>query len=529
MTSLHLLLRRAAAAHPDQIAVVDGARSLTYAQLDAWSDALALDLRGSGVERGDRVGIHIDKSAEAIAAIYAVLKAGAAYVPLDPTAPVVRLRAIARDSGLAVLLIGARQAAAADQVHAGVETVRGVRVVDGPPAADPGGFPPDPVEAGSGDLAYILYTSGSTGRPKGVALTHGNGLAFVDWAVREFGLTADDRLSSHAPLHFDLSVFDVFAAAASAAALVLVPARASIFLTQLVDFIREARLTVWYSVPSVLTLLLRRGGLVPGCFPDLRLILFAGEVFPTPGLRRLMTLVPDARYVNLYGPTETNVCTWYEVTEIPQSDRPVPIGRAIDGVETAAVAQDGSTAGQGDTGELLVRGPTVMTGYWNDPERTAEVLVPSPPGTSWPTSYRTGDVVQVGPDGLYHFVGRRDHQVKSRGHRIELGEIESVLHTHPAVADCVVVPVPDEEVTNRLWACVVPVGVLDPASLMRTCRDRLPRYMVPDHVEVLDEFPKTSTGKTDRRALQGRLVAGSAPPHAPNAPHTPSHESGNPQ
>jgi amino acid adenylation domain-containing protein len=509
--ALHQLLRRAAAGHPDHIALVDGERSFTYSELDAWSDELARGLRRSGVERGDRVGIYLNKSAEAIAAIYGALKAGATYVPLDPTAPMSRLRVIAQDSGMTGLLIGARQATTEEPLEAGLASVRTVIVVDGPPHSTVGTTVDQhnaPV-VGTEDLAYILYTSGSTGRPKGVMLTHGNGLAFVNWAVSEFALTPDDRLSSHAPLHFDLSIFDVFAAAAAAATLVLVPARASVFLAELADFIRSSRLTVWYSVPSLLTLLLHRNSLAPGCFPELRLVLFAGEVFPTPSLRQLMRLVPGGRFINLYGPTETNVCTWHDVTEVPRSDDPIPIGRTIHEVEAVVMKADGREAGPGESGELLVRGPTVMKGYWNDPDRTAKALVVAPAGPRQSISYRTGDIVQVGQDGLYRFIGRRDHQVKSRGNRIELGEIESALHTHPAVTDCAVVPVPDQVVTNRLWACVVTSGAADTTSLLRTCRERLPRYMVPDHFEFLEELPRTSTGKTDRRALQSRLAANS--------------------
>jgi acyl-coenzyme A synthetase/AMP-(fatty) acid ligase len=211
--------------------------------------------------------------------------------------------------------------------------------------------------------------------------------------------------------------------------------------------------------------------------------------------------------VNLYGPTETNVCTWYEVPEPPGDGAPpIPIGRVIAGVRAVAVADDGSPAGPGETGELHVAGPTVMAGYWNDPERTAQVLVPAARTGSGHPSYRTGDIVRVGDDGVFHYLGRRDNQVKSRGHRIELGEIEAAILAHPKVAECALVAVPDDVVTHRLWACVVPDGGLEAADVTRQCRERLPRYMVPDHVELFEELPRTSTGKTDRQALHAVLA-----------------------
>ncbi|MFB8056958.1 amino acid adenylation domain-containing protein [Kitasatospora purpeofusca] len=507
--ALHQLLRDAAAAHPHRTAVVDGARTLTYAELDAWSDRLAARLLASGVGRGDRVGLHLDKSAEAVAGIHGVLKAGACYVPLDPQAPLSRLRGIAEDCAVSALLTGPRRGGGASP-----DDLPGLKAVldltDDP--ADTGELLPDPVDTGVGpdDLAYILYTSGSTGRPKGVTLTHGNGLAFVRWAVAEFGLGPEDRMSSHAPLHFDLSILDVFGAAAAAAALVLVPARASAFPVELAQFVREAGLTVWYSVPSVLTLLLRQAGLEADPFPELRLVLFAGEVFPTPQLRRLMTLMPAARLVNLYGPTETNVCTWYEVAQPPVTDDPVPIGRALPGVAAVVVTDVGGIATEpGESGELLISGPTVMRGYWNDPVRTEQVLVPTPVGASGagggPWAYRTGDLVRLGADGNLVFLGRRDHQVKTRGYRVELTEIEAALHAHPAVVECAVVAVPDELVTNRLVACVVAAEGTTGLALSKACRDRLPRYMIPDRFELVDALPRTSTDKTDRRALVERF------------------------
>jgi acyl-coenzyme A synthetase/AMP-(fatty) acid ligase len=250
-------------------------------------------------------------------------------------------------------------------------------------------------------------------------------------------------------------------------------------------------------------MLVLRGGLEEGRFPRLRTILFAGEVFPTKYLRELMRLLPHVRFCNLYGPTETNVCTWYDVPPIAEAEtEPIPIGRAISGVEVFPVGDDGDRPASGEPGELYVRGPTVMRGYWGDEDRTVRSLVPTPFTDHPPDlSYRTGDLVVADADGNYRLLGRRDHQIKSRGYRIELGDIESALYSHPSIVECAVVATPDELVTNRIHAYVVVRDPVDRMDLVRFCRSRLPKHMIPETFEFREVLPKTSTGKVDRRSL----------------------------
>ncbi|MGH2704398.1 MAG: amino acid adenylation domain-containing protein [Actinomycetota bacterium] len=523
---LHQLLADSAARHPARVAVVDQERWLTYAELDRRSNQVARQLISMGVRRGDRVGLYLDKSMESVVAIYGTLKAGAAYVPLDPDAPPARLGGIARDAALRVLLTGTEKQAtwheltrhgasleslvALNHVKKGLTPPPGVRVV-GVEEIDRRPDEPTEVEMIHLDLAYILYTSGSTGLPKGVKLSHLNALTFVEWGVETFGLTPGDRLSSHAPLHFDLSVFDLFAAAGAGAAVVLVPREAVVFPIEAARFIESNDITVWYSVPSALTALALRGNLKDGGgrLSTVRTVLFAGEVFPTKYLRQMMQLVPHARFFNLYGPTETNVCTFYEVPPLPEGENePIPIGRAIANVEVFAVKDDRSAAGVGEVGELYVRGSTVMKGYWGDPERTSRVLVSNPLDDELPDpTYRTGDLVRLEHDGDYRFLGRRDAQIKSRGYRIELGEIETVIYAHPAVMECAVVAIPDEVVTNRLRAYVVVGEGVTEREIVEVCSRRLPRYMIPEHFEFLTSLPKTSTGKIDRQSLRSIGVA----------------------
>jgi amino acid adenylation domain-containing protein len=508
---LHHLLRRSAESDPDRVAVEDLDRRLTYAELEERSNRFANLLIEAGVGSGDRVGLYLEKSLEAVVAIYGTLKAGAAYVPLDPRAPASRLAYIARDCEIRVAASAPAMSAAwaelrglgapletvvvdetADRVDAGVRVLT-ARDIDRMDPGTPG------VPAVDLDLAYILYTSGSTGSPKGVMLSHLNALTFVRWAVDRFEVARTDRLSNHAPLHFDLSVFDLYAAASAGAAVVLVPPELSVFPVQIRDFIRERELTIWYSVPSILSMLTVRGGLVEGDLPRLRTILFAGEVFPTKYLRRLMELLPHVGFFNLYGPTETNVCTYFPVPRLPEDQtEPVPIGRAIDDVEVFAVDDAGESVAPGEVGELLVRGTSVMRGYWGDAERSARAISRNGLGDD---VYRTGDLVRQDAGGDYRLLGRRDHQIKSRGYRIELGDIEAALYAHPGVVEAAVVAVPDPFVTNRIRASVVAHDGVTERDLVRFCSELIPHYMIPEEIELRDSLPQTSTGKVDRQAL----------------------------
>lgn len=451
---------------------VDG---LGYAELDAQADALARELAALGVRRGDRVALWLDKSPYTVAVMQAVLRLGAAYVPVDPVAPAGRAAIVIRDCAPRVV------------VSDRVEELR----AEGIPATTPAGRPGGPLPAHGGtqdDLAYILYTSGSTGTPKGVCISHRNAFAFVRWAATELRARPDDRFANHAPFHFDLSVLDLYVAFLSGASVQLVPREAGYAPRLLVDFLVEREITVWYSVPSALVLMARDGGLLQTRPPALRALLFAGEPYPVTHLRRLRAHLPGVRFLNLYGPTETNVCAFHEVTDPPAG--PVPIGRACSGDRIRAVREDGSLAAPGEEGELVVDGPTVMLGYWGRPPQTGP--------------YATGDRV-VFRDGVYHYLGRRDGMVKVRGHRIELGDVEAAVLTCPGVNEAAVV-VSGAGLDARLVAYVVPdeldqdrrPGLLD---LKRHCAARLPRYMIVDSVRYVPALPRTGTGKTDRRRL----------------------------
>ncbi len=520
-------LEDSADATPDKVAVVDGERTMTYAELEARSNQVANLLIELGVRRGDRVGIFLRKSMESVIGIYGVMKAGACYVPLDPGAPDARIGYIAGNCGIRHLVTGTEKRRSwATLRDEGADQLAHLVVLN---AADSATLPavdgmtawaadavdrqsthrPDPGTVQQ-DLAYILYTSGSTGTPKGVMLSHLACRGFVDWAAEEYAVVADDVVSSHAPLHFDLSTFDLYAAARAGATLVLVPAKMSVFPVEVAKFIDRHRITVWYSVPSILTMLVEHAELSVGALPSIRVLLFAGEVFPTKYLSRLMKLMPGVTFGNLYGPTETNVCTYYNVPEPPdETAPPVSIGSAIGNVECFVVDEELAEVEKGSVGELLVRGPTVMRGYWGDPDRTRERLIRDPrdPVFGDPV-YRTGDLVEEMADGNYKFLGRRDNQIKSRGYRIELGDIESAINAHPDVVECAVVAVPDEMISNRIRAFVAVKAPITEPEMIAFCAEIIPKYMIPEAFAFRETLPKTSTGKIDRQTLNAEALAG---------------------
>ena len=523
---LHHLLEESASERPDHDAIKFQDQSLTYGELDKHATQVAKTLRDAGVNPGDRVAIYVNKSIASIISIFGILKAGGVYVPFDPNAPVSRLSYISKNCGIEIVLTSGdklneviemqadgspiakaliinEEDQADDEEQAGLEVIQWSTILEQSPDNL---TPPPTIET---DLAYILYTSGSTGVPKGVMISHRTIFTFINWCSDTFQLQPEDRATSHAPLHFDLSTFDIFVTMKAGATLVLVPEKLSIFPIRLVKLFEEEKITVTYMVPSILSLMVNYGKLANFDLSSLRLVLFAGEVFPIKYLRKLVEQIPDPKYYNLYGPTETNVCTYYQVQPddlLPERTDPVPIGIACENTDVFAVKDDGTLVERpGEEGELWVRGSCVAEGYWGDPEKTAQSFIANPFGTEFSELiYKTGDIVSLASDVKnFKFIGRKDHMIKSRGYRIELGEIESTLYSHQEVKEAAVVAVPDDLVGNRLLAYIVPTsgnGVTE-KELKAHCGNHLPQYMLPEKIEFREDLPKTSTGKVDRQAL----------------------------
>jgi amino acid adenylation domain-containing protein len=521
------LLDEAASRRPDHPAVEDERGGcLSYAELLRGADRVATRLARWGAGRGDRVGLWLPKGLEAVTAVHGILRAGAAYVPVDPTGPATRAAGILATAGVKVVVVAAGLAPDLRAAWPGGGPIPRLIITGEPIAAT------DPIAPGDAswaeviaddapsplastlaedDLAFILFTSGSTGQPKGVMLSHSNALNFLDWCQDTLGPWADDdRFTSHAPFHFDLSVFDLFASCRNAATLVLIGEGLGKDPCRLGDFLAERRISVWYSAPSILALLAEHGGVNRPGYVAPRLVLFAGEVFPIGSLRRLRSEWPEARMWNLYGPTETNVCTAYPIPSTVPDDRdaPYPIGRVCPPLRARVVDADNQETPPGSVGELVISGPGVMRGYFGQPELTDAAFLSDADGTRW---YRTGDLVRDDGTGCFEFHGRRDRMVKRRGYRIELGEIESTFYRHEGVDRAGVVARSEEVgVSIAAFVALKPGQKKSIIAMKRHCTMYLPHYMVPDTITFVDGLPVTSTDKVDYQRLKSLIAGGEA-------------------
>jgi len=501
------LLRESTVMYPDRIAVEDHERGngITYRELSSRAEEVRDALLRHGLRPGDRVGLLAPKSIGLVAAIFGILDAGAAYVPADPGAPPPRNAAILMDCSISYAIMSATLFESLSKVWTGEPLQVAENMGDDLLLLTVGAKREgdrERIDVLADPVAYILYTSGSTGHPKGVVHTQSSALSFIDWCSATFAPTEQDRFSAHAPFHFDLSIFDLYVPIKHGATVVLIGAETGKQPKPLASLIAEQRLTVWYSTPSVLRVLAEYGHLDQLDCSALRFVIFAGEVFPVRHIRELKKFWAAPRYFNLYGPTETNVCTAYELPPDIPDDRtePYPIGFPCSGDRAMVVDENDMEVERGAEGELVISGASVMREYWNLPERTSESFLVDQSGVKW---YRTGDVVRQLADGGYVYCGRRDRMVKRRGYRVELGEIESALYRHPLVAEAAVVASKDVEDEIRITAFLTLSNGSRPSvvEMKRFCMEQLPVYMIPDRFTVLTSLARTSTHKIDYQRL----------------------------
>ncbi len=496
--TLDALVAQWAARTPENVAVRFGNQSYTYAELLSKSNFIAAHLASLDIGPGDRVGVYTPKSLDSVAALVGIMRAGAAYVPVDPGAPFERARYVFSHCGVKAILCGGRPWRANKAQDFGA-TVLVLDPDPGDPTFAEAPEPPPPRHTAS-HLAYVLYTSGSTGQPKGVAITHAQSLAFVWPAAQVFALRATDTLVSHAPFNFDLSVIDLWCAFAVGAATYLVPESWLGFPAKMAEAM--ASVTVWNSVPSALIQLTEHGKLANRDLSALRLVMFAGEPYPPKQLRVLQQLLPHTRLLNVYGQTEANSSTFFEVLPISDQDAPIPIGKCFPNYAVLLLdAAQKPITDPNVEGELYVVGDAVASGYWNDPERTALAFVPHPlqPQRRW-TVYKTGDRMSFDANGDLIFRGRVDFAIKCRGFRVEPGEIEAIAQSYPGIQEACVIPVPHETHGNLLVLFVS--GAAAESDLRRHLGERLPRYMLPEVIQYLPNLPRGGTGKVDRAQLR---------------------------
>jgi amino acid adenylation domain-containing protein len=515
---VHHLLEESARLQPGRIAVSGAGGELSYDALDAQANRLANCLLRGGWPRGATVAVCLERTVNLPVALAAVLKAGCAYVPLDPAHPRERLRQILVDARAVCLITqtGLEQVADATGAHV-IRLDTDAGAIDACASASPG------IAVQPNDLAYVIYTSGSTGRPKGVEVEHRNVVSFLDAMARRPGLAESDVLLALTTVAFDIAGLEIWLPLAVGARIVLATRADAVDGARLAALLEAHAVSVMQATPASWRLLLESGWAGRA---SLR-ALCGGEALPPALAQRLLGVVGELW--NLYGPTETTIWSTaarVDATSAAHESGLIAIGRPIANTTVRIEDAAGREVPTGVAGELLIGGEGVARGYRDRPDLTARAFVLRDVDGATSRLYRTGDLARFRGDGQLEFLGRRDHQIKLRGHRIEPGEIESLLMTHPGVSGSIVVAFaapPDDE---RLVAYVtlatgttLDAGATLDAGLRASLRARLPEYMVPSHIVVLPAFPLTPNGKVDRAALPApsvhRDVGADVTPHIP--------------
>jgi len=515
-------LELSAAKWPEKTALVcDGCR-FTYGELETKANRLAGSLILGGIERGDRVAIYLENSVEAVISVFAVLKAGAVFVLLNPTTKTEKLSHILNNCRARGLIttrakLGLVSDLAVDSPHlqaiwvaAGApvaQIVKAKRLFDLTAALDDDCLPslPPANHCIDIDLAALIYTSGSTGRAKGVMLTHLNIMAAADSITTYLENRHDDIILNALPLSFDYGLYQILMAFKIGGTVIL--ERSFTYPYRIIELLNQEHVTGFPIVPTISALLLQLD-LAAHRFPALRYITNTAAALPTDHIRRLRLLFPDVKIFSMYGLTECKRVSYLPPDQIDV--RPASVGRSMPNEEVYIVDDSGRRAPMGTVGELVVRGSNVMKGYWELPEETDRMLKPGPlPGEK---VLHTGDLFRMDQEGYLYFVGRKDDIIKTRGEKVSPREVEDVLHAMAGVAEAAVIGVPDEVLGEAIKAVVrLQVGVrLTDAQVIHWCSLKLENFMVPKFVEFRGEFPKTSTGKISKRKLAMASAVASA-------------------
>jgi amino acid adenylation domain-containing protein len=515
-TLLHLPFFAHADRASERIAVIHEGGAITYRELAQRADRLADNLRRGGIGHGDIVAIAMDKGWEQIVAGLGVLSVGAIFVPIDPALPTERLHHLIDHSR-------AKCVVATEPVDTRVDWPAGTtrHLVRPTEYAAAVRRPVPRAVAEPDDLAYIIYTSGSTGQPKGVMITHRGAVNTILDINSRFEVSSADRVLAVSSFSFDLAIYDYFGTLAAGATVVL-PARTPLpDPAAWLDAIRSHEVTVWDSVPTLMEMLVElaetRGE--RGHMPTLRLALLGGDWIDLRLPNRIHALAPDCLVVSTGGATEASIWSLcYPIGKVDPNWRSIPYGRPLANQRFHVLRPDGTPCAIGEIGELHISGVGVGAGYWRDAERTAASFVRD--HLTGETLYRTGDLGRYFRDGNLEFLGRKDFQVKIQGFRVELGEVEATLRQHPGVKDAAAVARPDPVGDRRLFGYVTSRSAdLTGEQVRDFLRGKLPHYMVPDAVAVLDTLPLTTSGKIDRKALPAIDTSGgdtsSATPSSP--------------
>ncbi len=513
----HAFFERTADRFPGAPAVDDHGRATTYAELDGRANRIAHLLRGLPCSPNDRVIVFTEKTADQYAAVLGALKAGACWVPFSNAFPAARQQSLTETLRPIAIIADTTTRDAALTLAAEAEETPAVLVLGASDGADTGVLTesdlaaqpdtrPDMGTLTSDDLAYIIFTSGSTGTPKGVMVRHRNTARFLDHCHGFFDIDPGARFAHFSELTFDPSVFDLFYAWAVGGT--VVPANRRSYRVNPAQFLVKERINVLFCVPTVIAMIEEAERLGDPALANVQHLLLTGEPVPSALVKRWYDAYPDCTVYNMYGTTETAIVShWYAIPRTIDGQRPIPLGWPLPDMRVQLLDGD-RPVDSGAIGESVVAGPQVSPGYWDNPYLTERSFGPDPIDPQAPvTVYRTGDLLRRTPDGLYHYVGRQDTQLKVRGHRVDLGEIEHVLAHCDGVRDAVVVAVQGSTAADtRLIAFVREAGESDLDKLRQSAGETLPNYMVPSlFLPMLGDFPRNNNGKIDRIAL-GRLA-----------------------
>ncbi|ADZ93292.1 amino acid adenylation domain-containing protein [Marinomonas mediterranea] len=508
MKRLNYIFSAGMIAGEDNLAVSDTTESLTYKELNNITNQLVRTFQLLGVKEGDRVGLWLEKSCRGIACMLAISRLNASYVPIDPMNPLARVSTIIKDCQMSAIVISQGKLAkfidsehrelpllipdnlSLDDLNIHSDTNLS-HVANWSDVRSQSSEHVDlDVTYSETDLAYILYTSGSTGVPKGVCINHLNACAFINWSIEEVEPRPEDRFSNHAPWHFDLSVFDIYVALGSGASVYLISEMVSYVPAQLVDFIEKNQISIWYSVPTALSLMMDAEPQLETRCSSLHTVIFAGEPFAIKKLKELRKRFPHKALYNFYGPTETNVSTYYKVpNEVPDK---LPIGHVCSGDSLSLLDDNGTKVAIGEQGFITIKGPSVFSGYWGKTARTED-------------AYNTGDIGYFNDKGELMYVGRNDHMIKVKGYRIHLGEIETTIEKHPAIEECCVLL--GEDKALHAYLVQQDDSALSLIKIKLHCSAHLPKYMLPDFVHFLPMLPRNGNGKVARKDLAALEVS----------------------
>lgn len=498
---------------PENEAFKCGNISLTFKETQQKVNQLAGYLQSLNVKKGDRIGIYMERCIESVIAVYGIMKAGAVFVPLDPTAPIARTILLLNDCSIEHIITTKLQSKKVVKFLNEIQPLQSIIgfskqtlipsiswdfIFDLPSTTY------TPLEIEEHDLAYIMYTSGSTGQPKGIMHTHYSGLNYAKLSSKLYEISEKDRVANLSPLHFDQSTFGYFSSPLASACTIIIQDAYTKLPGSLSKLIEDEKITIWYSVPLALIQLLQKGVLENRKVDTLRWVLFGGEVFVTKHLYELMNKWPHATFSNVYGPAEINQCSYYSLNSESEIKDTIPIGYIWDDTIYKILDKDNNEVSKGAPGELVVHSTTMMKGYWNNEALTKKSFY----NKNDKVYYRTGDMFSMAEDGKLMFLGRNDYQVKIRGYRIEIVEVETIIAKHEDVKETAVLVLENDNGEKELIATVLLRPNVDTTkkALIAHCKALLASYAVPSNIHIMKSYPRTSSAKIDRRAIKKILI-----------------------